>query len=245
MGVSNFGVISIPRMMNPAALVASLTWDSYITVQAPVLWYSMRATSGTTEINRGSGTGNATIGGTTTLGQTGQLGANEAHLLDGLTSNYSVANHVSFANLSTWEWYFLVNLSGAGEGNAGVFIFYTNAFFFRINAATGVLRCVVDGLTTDANAVTSTMLNFGVWNLVRVTYNDATDRIPHIWINNVEASYSSTTAMVGAYNPMVADLFLGNNAAQSLTQAGLWDEAVMFSNINDARSTQMQTLSGI
>lgn len=227
------------------AASALSAWDSYALGQNPVLMYSMVATSGTTETNRGTGTGNATIGGTTTLGQTGQLGANQAHLLDGLTSFYQVTNHASFAGLTTWEWYFLINVSAAGEGNQGTFFFYSNSTVFRINAATRVLRCNVDGTTTDGNAITTTALSLSAWNLVRVTFDNTGDRIPHIWINDVEASYSTATAMVDAYVTPSQDLFLGNNATSTTTSAGLFDEALLFSDISNARSTQLKSLAGL
>lgn len=213
---------------------ASLTYAQYVASLNPLLWYSMRATAGATETNRGSGGSgfDASINGGISLGQVGELGANEAHDVDGTTGYYQVTTGAAIQGGQFW-YGFLVNPDTAGEGNAGRF--YTNGAqtYLRFQAGM-ILQTLVTG-TGNGVATTTTALTAGQWTWVFAAYDDAGtflgDRKTHIYIgkNGVvsEAAYSANTALTGTFTTPSGNLFIANNsAAAAVTFDGKMDEVV-------------------
>lgn len=248
---------------NELLRVGAVTWSSYINGAGgapfpPVGWWSMRATSGTNEPNRGSG--GAALDMTilsATLGQVGKLGANEAALCDGANTRYQTANNAALAALTTWEYVFLVNPSSAGESNVGRFFSWGNGFAsneptFGINAASGVMAVTVFNTTpTSFIAVTSTTITLSSYSLLFAAYADGGDRKGHAYVGRSgavnEAAYSAQPALTGTYKAPALPLNLFNNTAQSLTFAGLADEALIVSgNLATATTrTQLAILAGV
>jgi hypothetical protein len=236
-----------------AQLVSAL-----ITSFAPVGWWSMRATSGTNEPNRGSAGSSADMTITSaTLGQTGQLGANEAALMDGANSRYQAANVAALASLTTWEWVFLVNPSSAGEGNQGKFFCWGDGLFasanprMEFNAGLGGFAISVFNTTpTTFSTTTSTGLSASAWALVFVAYDDVGDRKIHVRKGIArtvsEYAYNAQPPLTGTYRPPTSVLNLFNNSAQGATFAGLGDEAFVISgNLTPAQRTALVVATGV
>lgn len=233
-GFRRFGE-PLPTFGKPQSV---LNIQSAMIAAAPYLWYSMRATGGATEVNRGSGGSafDASINGGVALAQVGKLGANEAHDVDGTTGYYQVTTGAGLQGGQFW-WAFLVNPDTAGESNAGRFFTYgtTGQQYLRINAASMVLQAVVTG-TGNAVATTSTPLDIGQWSWVFEAFDDSAailgDRKAHIYIGKngavSEAAYSSNSAMTGTFTPpSVGNLFLANGSAgAAVTLDGKMDEVM-------------------
>ena len=229
------------------------SWEQYITSLAPLAWYRQMQTSGTNEPNLGSvgAAANMTIT-STTLGQTGKLGANNAYLYDGAASRLQTANNATLAGLLAFEYVFLINPSSAGEGGFGAFAFWANNFnpaFFFNGALTSVGGRVGN---SGANFSTTTTSGFAAdtWGLLFVAYNDAGDRKLHFYkgVSGAvsEFGYGAQPALTGTYNVPTLQLNVGNNAGQSQTFAGLMDEAIIFSgNLTPAQRTQLTLLAGV
>lgn len=234
-----------------------VTWSSYVTATiAPVGWWSMRATSGTNEANRG--TGGAALDMTilsATLGQTGKLGVNEAALCDGANTRYQTPNNAALASLTTWEYVFLVNPSSAGELNQARFFGWGNNDFEPTLAFNGALTSLLfqtdSTVPTSFTTTTTTGLAAATWQLVFAAYANAGDRKVHLYkgvtgaVN--EYAYNAQPALTGTYKAPTSELNLFNVTAQSVTFAGLADEALIVNgNLATATTrTQLALLSGV
>lgn len=233
-----------------------VTWSSYVTATiAPVGWWSMRATSGTNEPNRG--TGGAALDMTitsATLGQVGKLGANEAALCDGANTRYQTPNNAALAALTTWEWVFLVNPSSAGEGNNGTFFYWGSGAggdpFLRYSSSATVLRLTV-WAASNVDTLTMTALANGAWQLLFAAYDNAGDRKGHLYkgVSGAvsEFAYSAQPALTGNYVAPADPLNLFNATIQTTTFAGLADEALIVSGnlVTATTRTQLAILSGV
>lgn len=231
-----------------------VTWSSYAQSLAPVGWWSMRATSGTNEANRGSG-GSAldmTIT-SATLGQTGKLGTNEAALMDGANSRYQTPNNAALAALTTFEYVFLVNPSSAGEGSAGRLLTWGQASFEPLLGFNGALTSLAARVSTAVasfDTITTTGLSASTWALVFWAYDNAGDRKSHIYKGVAgavsEFGYSAQPAMTGTYKTPTNPLNLFNRTDQGLTFAGLGDEVLIFNgNLTSGQRAALCLAAGV
>jgi hypothetical protein len=238
---------------------AVVTWNTYIPATiAPPAWWSMRATSGTNEANRGS-VGSAldmTIL-SATLGQVGKLGVNEAALCDGANTLYSTPNNAALAALTTWEYVFLVNPTNAGEGSLGSFWSWGNGgasqeIELTFNSAlTSLGMRVYNTVPTAFLATTTTGLTAATWALIFAAYDNAGDRKGHLYKGITgavsEYAYSAQPPMTGTYKTPTNPLNLFNRTAQTITFAGLGDEAMAINGnlVTATTRTQLTLLSGV
>lgn len=219
--------------------------------------YKMQQTSGTNEPNVGSlgSAVNMTIT-STTLGQTGKLGANEAYLFDGAVSRLQCANNATLANKTAWEWVFLVKPSGAGEINFGAFFCWgdgnpDNSPNLLFNGGVSSLLCRVYNTTpTNFNTTTTTGLSTSAWSIVFAAFDNAGDRKVHLYkgISGAvtEFGYSAQPAMTGTYKAPTVALNLFNSSGQSVTFAGLGDFAgVVDGNLTPAQRLKIVQLAGV
>lgn len=235
-------------------------FDSYVTSTiAPVGWWSMKATSGTNEANRGSGGAALDMTITSaTLGQTGKFGANEASLLDGANSRYQTANNAALAALATWEYVFLVNPTNAGEGGTGTFASWGNGGANNtdtIGQFNGSIANVYARVYNNAATgfLTNATYNFptGAWSLLFVAYADGGDRKCHLYsgVSGVaaELTYSAQPALTGTHQAPTLPLNLGNFTSQAATFAGLFDEVLAISGnlVTATTRTQLTVLAGV
>lgn len=217
---------------------------SYAAQLGAILDMRFQVTTGVTEINRGTGGSalNGTIGGTTTLGQTGKLGVNEAFLYDGATSLVTVPNQASLASLTTWTYVYLVNPATAGELTFGTFSAWGNGngtdkehYLTFGGALTSLQAGIFNTTPTEFITATTTGLSASAWSLVFWTYANAGDRKAHVYkgvsgaVN--EFAYSAQPALTGTYKAPTHDLILGNFSTQALTFDGLFDWVLVFDKV--------------
>lgn len=236
--------------LGKANLVTNYT--SFLLSLAPYIWMPLRETSGTTADNLGSIAADGTIDGCT-LGQTGQLGTNEAFSWDGAGAAddlLTFPNNAAWANLTDFEFTFLANPASAGEGNAARFFQAGAITLARFAAATRTLRFQVDYDTTDGLAITTTTLSASAWSMVSFQYNEAgADRFPHIFINGTEATYagggSAPVATVGTLVAPITTLQFGNLTTKTATFDGLFDEIILTRSLTTAERAQLKGFYGL
>lgn len=218
---------------------ARQSYEDAVETLIPDLWYSMRATSGANEANRGAlGVGyDAAITGGITLAQVGQLGVNQAHDIDGTTGYYQVTTGAGITGGTFW-WGYLVNPDTAGELNAGRFFSNgtANGIFLRFSTTLGVLNAVV-AATGAGNVATTTGLSAGAWAWVFMAYDNSGailgDRGIHLYKGDIAAgtiteyAYSANTLVTGTFAAPTGNLFLGNNnTSAAVTFDGKMDEVL-------------------
>jgi hypothetical protein len=237
---------------------AGQTWASYVTGLNPLAWYRHMQTSGTNEPNQGSlgSAVNMTIT-STTLGQTGKLGPNNAYLTDGALSRLQTANNATLAALTSFEYVFLINPTTAGELSFGRFACWGNGssgqgYQMCFNGALTSLRVLLyNTVPSSFDTTTTTGLTAGAWQLVFVAYNDGDGvRKGHIYkgVSGAvsEYAYSAQPAMTGTFKAPTTTLNLWNDVGQITTFDGLVDEALIFSgNLTPAQRTQLAVLAGV
>lgn len=220
--------------------------------------YKMQQTAGTNEPNAGS-LGSAvdmTIT-STTLGQTGKLGANEAYLFDGANSILSTANNATLAGKSTFEYVYLINPSNAGEGGFGAFTRWgggTGAdggcqFSFG-GSLTALSLSVYNTTPTIATTNTTTGLAASTWSVLFVAFDNAGDRKIHAYRGVsgtvAEYGYSAQPALTGTYKAPTTALNMFNQTGQNLTFAGLADFAgIIDGNLTPAQRLKITQLAGV
>lgn len=237
------------------------TYVEYITQTInPVLWMRNRETSGTTATNSGSAGAilNGVIGGTTTLGQTGQLGANEAFLFDGATSRIVIPNDASINALPVYTYIALIKPSSAGEltlgtmfaWNNGTSTNFGNILFFNASL-TGLRYSYRNSADTNFETITTgyTILT-SQYTMIFVEYDDNGDRKPNLFygINGAvtEFSYSSNVALTGTVKTQQNSLHIGNRSDFATTFAGLYDEFMIVNRIlSSAEKLQIVSLTGV
>lgn len=236
----------------PGTLTPAQKYEAYITSLAPLLWLRLRETSGTTPVNSGSLAG-LTItwtAGAGALGQTGQLGANEAYDFDALASIITIAATASL-DLATFTEVALVRPDAAGESSVGRISNYgSGTQFTQFNGALTALRAQV-GAGTAANTVATTGLTAATWALLFQTYDDAGDRKVRLYKGIAgavaEYAYSTQDAATGTRSSVAASaLNVGNRTLTDCTWDGLYDEFMMFNRIlSAAEMLQITLLSGL
>lgn len=231
--------------------------EAYLSALSPVAWWRMRETSGTTAANSGSAgsSPDGTISGTTALGQTGQLGANEAFDFDGATSKITISSSAPVCDLTTWTWAFLINPASAGESNAGALFRLetsgTQTHYFTIVDAARTLRAHIAGVSSSVDAVTTTALALATWQWVFMTFDWDGDKKPHIYLgvggSAFEASYTTPPgALSSAVNTATKNINIGNRASPINTFDGLIDEVMVFSHVLGIEQMQaIVQLSGV
>lgn len=251
----------MPILGNPlqmGGLGSSVTLESYLASLPFLVRYRMRQTSGTNEPNVGSlGSGLDMTITSTTLGQTGKLGANEAYLFDGASSRLQTPNNATLAGKTTWEYVFLVNPSSAGEGGFGAFARWGDGagadggcgLSFGGSLAS-LSMSIYNTTPTIATTTTTTGLSAAAWALLFVAFDNAGDRKIHAYkgISGAvaEYAYGAQPALTGTYKAATAALNLFNQSAQNLTFAGLADFAgVVDGNLTPAQRTQITLLAGV
>lgn len=233
----------------------AVTWPQFVASLSPLAWYRMQQTSGTNEPNAGSGGSglDLTIT-TTTLAQTGKLGANDAYLFDGANSRLQAASAAAIGALTKWEYVFLVNPASVGEGNNGSFFWWANSASFPRLQFAGAISSIsltqVNTTPTSFTAATTTGLSAGVWQLVFAAYDDGGDRKSHIYkgvsgaVN--EFAYSAQPALTGTNATPSGAFNLFNRSLQDLTFDGLADEVLIFNgNLTPAQRTQLAVSAGV
>lgn len=225
-----------------------------VTALAPTRWYKMNAASGVTETDHGSlalnGTWTLAAG---TLAQTGKLGAGEAVLFDDANTILDCPASAD-NNAAAFTVMALVKFISYGENGQGrIFDVFDQDFFCFSNSGTDVvLKATIQAVTTSALVIGTTLLPKQSWCWVAMTYDDAGDRLPHLYYCGpagfVEVAYSGTpTAAAGARSTHATRHYLvGNNAGQARTFDGWYDEHLRFAAVlTPAQMNSIANASGV
>lgn len=170
----------------------------------------------------------AQIAGTTALAQAGLRGTDEAFLFDGATSRVTLNNRASIQGMNEFTLWMLHRPASTGENNNGTFFDKSSEFLFRFSTSGRDLTATVNHATTHASATTTTTVSLNEWHSLALTYSFSGDKLPHIYIDGVEAAYSgSPVAGVGARVSNTNHLIIGNRLALDRTLNGLVDEVLL------------------
>ncbi|RJR27996.1 hypothetical protein C4561_00630 [candidate division WWE3 bacterium] len=94
---------------------------------------------------------------------------------------------------------------------------------FRADISGGAITLRVENATTDTVTTTSTTVSGNQWTHVAIVYTSS-NKTGRVFINGTEASYSTQTAGVGAYNGDADTFRIGSVACQTGFYRGLMDE---------------------
>lgn len=226
------------RRLLLTVLSGSITLTQFVTnTLAPVLWYRLRETSGTTAAN--SGSAGSSVDGTWTagagaVGQTGKLGANEAYDFDALVSKIVIPNVAAVQALETYTLIGLVKADGFGENSAGTIIHLGALNAFRITGTAGRMTTVFDTDATDGSATTNDgFLVTGSWLALFMTFNNAGDRTPRLYKGVsgavAEATYASQVQATGTRVTPLGGVI--GNLSDVRTWDGLMDEVLVCNRV--------------
>lgn len=213
---------------------------------APVRWYRFRETSGTNEPNAiNPGTNDATISGCT-LGQIGQLGANNAYDYDGVDDYVLAPAGADINGILPATWIILLKVDSRGEGN----------FARLINKASDVVLFIDSADATSPYSVTAqvnfsggqlsntwaNVLPVSTWTLLALRIN--ADNTLDLFMNG--AKQTTSAAGSGAKSSSANGAYLGNNALQTATTDGLIDEIIVENSaVSDANNLTLAQLAGL
>jgi hypothetical protein len=243
-------ILGIPKIGGGGGVVTFESYlQSFVNAGMLPLWLRHRDTSGSVAVNSGSSgaTLNGTISGSPLLAQTGQLGEGEAIGYDGAVGaddNISIPHNAAISGLADFTLFMLLNAASIGENNNARFIDKgTDAIVTFITGA--FVQVVVGYSTSNALTNTSTAVPLGSWRTVAVVHRSS-DKKSYVYINGVEASYSTQNAGVGNRVTNTANLFVGNNNFASRTQDALIDETLLFNDdLSLAQIQQLHALTGL
>lgn len=231
----------------------TLSYTELITSLAPLVWLKFNETSGTTIVNYGSigaacnAAWTADVG---ALGQTGQLGANQAYDFDGANSIAQITNNAGINGLANFTYLFLAKADTVGEGTAGTLYNWGsgNSHELRFNPP-GKLIAHVDYDVTDAAQQTNADIPLTTWLWFGSRHNSTTKKTklymtaPGATIVSEPYGGADTTG-ANSVVTQVADLFIGNRSGQNRTWDGLIDEFLIFGyELTDAQHQAIVTAS--
>lgn len=230
----------------------------------------MRETSGTAPVNSGSlsvtnlwtpGVG-PPVG---ALGQTGQLGPDEAYSFNAIDSRIRIANNATLVALATQKYGILARIDGLGEGSLGhLWGWGAGAgganLNYWITQATSKLAAQINTDGTDAASVAnnnqiSDIIAAGIYAWLFMDYDD-TDALGNgrrirffkgIGGAVTQLTLATNTAATGTVISMGANnLGVFTNDAQSFTSDGLIDEFIIDNSLWTAAQMQnIVTLTGV
>ena len=168
------------------------------------------------------------------IGQSDSMGANEAYLFDAAASRVVGPTSTVFNNASVFTIGIKVKATSDGEA--------TNGYMWADNGSNRLLQITVGGaspfrlalsvwcsiayaqiITSAGNGV---ILNQDMW--LFATYNDAGDRLPHLYygynVAVVEASYAVSTPGAAALANGIGPLLIGDTTASNRSWGGLIGE---------------------
>lgn len=175
------------------------TFDDYAIAQGLTLYYKCDEASGNA-LNYGTlgSAGDAAVNGTGITRQaTGQLGAGHAITLDGTNTNIATPWNAAWATPTTFALFMLLryNSDGGAPNSQRVFGRNVGPFFQRDNSNQRLIFFVKNSVPTFFGSATiAGYVANGTHHLLFCEYNDAGDRVPRIYTNGTEVTYSATPA---------------------------------------------------
>ncbi len=188
-------------------------------------------------INYGSDGNSGAVSGAT-QGQTGQSGAKQAYLFDGVDDRvlFTNADVPATAALTTHRWYFLIKPASLGEGNVSSIAAWGDLTSILRFGTTNSMAGKVDMATTDALSITNNnQVDFLTeWTLIFIDYDDANVlglgrriRIMRATVGSATTilTLATNTAGTGAVVAATDNMALGNREDTGATIDGLLDRA--------------------
>src|SRR5439155_24418543 len=111
--------------------------------------------------------------------------------------------------------------------------------YLFLNGPTQTLGMNLGSGSQDTLA-TANAIALNAWQHVTVTYNDATDRMPHLYLNGTEVAYAQQPAMTATLATSANPFILGNRTTQDRGFAGMIDEVQIYNYA--LSSAQVQSL---
>lgn len=233
-----------------------IRFQNAINTLGPLIWLKLNETTGTNAADA-AGNYDGTISGTTTLGEAGpttQVGT--SYLADGATSKIQMTGtDATLRGITDFTVMALVNVSGAGEGNAGALWTFGNLSghpFLMIRAASGRQGdIVVRYATTLARKRTDDgqLPANGSWFWLITRHNSSTKVVDmEIGQNGALATptFDIDTTGDGAAIAIADDMHLLNANTDALTFNGYMGYFLLFDNrLADAQCTNLVNLSGV
>lgn len=213
---------------------------------APVRWYRFRETSGTNEPNAiNPGTNDATISGCT-LGQIGQLGANNAYDYDGVDDYVQAPAGADVNGILPATWIALVRADSRGEANAGRLFVKSGDVVLQIDNADGTspytLTATINFSGGSLVATWNNVLPVSTWTLVALRLN--ADNTLDLFINGTKQTTSAAGS--GTKSSTTNPIYIGNNPTQAATWDGLIDEFIFENSaVSDANNLTLAQLAGL
>lgn len=213
---------------------------------APVIWYRARETSGTNEpnaINPGSNDG--TISGCT-LGQSGQLGTNEAYSWDAVDDFVSSPQGAHINGILPATWIALVYANSRGEGNAARLFAKTSDVVLQISSADATSPySVIASVNYSGGQLQITWNNVllvSTWTILGLRLN--ADNTLDLFVNG--SIQATSSAGSGSKSSNTNPVYIGNNSTQVGTFDGKIDEFIFENSaISDANMLTMAQLAGL
>jgi len=124
----------------------------------------------------------------------------KAASFDGLNDHISLGLSPSLSNLTSYTYALLLskNINGDYQSLITRYSIWFNSLFVYGNA---YLRAFKAYSVTTAQSITASTLSDDLWYFIVSTYDENTDRLIHIYINGIEASYSIHIPSVGILSP--------------------------------------------
>lgn len=166
----------------------------------------------------------------------------DAFYFDKVNSILTVTNRASLQAMEEFTVAMVLYPFDAGENNVGRLFRKADEFDFLFASSSRNIRAIVDCATTDGDVTTSTTVPALAWSSVIITYSHSGDKTPHVYINGVEASYSSTQASSGNRISNSNNIVIGNAETLAATLSGVVDEALLVKRaLSAAEIAQLHT----
>lgn len=225
------------------------TWNSYVTSLSPYVWHRFNdATSPL--IDYGSAGVNATLMiGSVTYQQAGILGPTEALLFPALAGQPRFDfSATGWGNVSAWEVTILIMRTGSVGQNMRIFgsgAPGNNNANITWRVASSTLQLFVPAFSSQGSATTTDTLPVNVWHMLSFNYDDLGDKIPRIFLNGVECTYSSQVAASGAWTPFSPTGAWGNNPVSPRGFVGYYDEGIISPILTNTQRLHLVSLAGL
>jgi hypothetical protein len=239
-------VVQTPR--KAFALAQSDRYAAMMRALGPVQWLRFRETSGLVAADSAGSGLDATIAGTTSLGQPGVRGGNEAYAFDGATSQLTVSTPTAINSLAQWTYMLVARANSAGEGSAGRLWDWdptVHLAYINLNDVLVILpHSTTNGVWRFLNMVpaypTPWFVLFATWNSTALGGGMA-----RVGDSGLTAP-SLQTSPVGTYAAPTGSLYLGNRSTALRTWDGLLDEWAVFDRVlTGAEMLRLARLKGV
>lgn len=243
--IANSDTDENPYTFDISCVVAN-TWNNFVsTTIQPKRWSKFIGSGGTEQNAANPGTNDFTVSGVTQQ-QAGQLGAAQAASYDAVDDYLIAPQGADINGKLPATWVALIRVNSRGEGG-----------FARLINKTGDIQLFIDSADATSPYSITAQVNFSggqlsntwanvlpvsTWTLLALRINS--DNTLDLFINGAKQTTSSAGS--GTKSSSANDAYIGNNAAQTATLDGLYDEWFMADTaVSDANNLTLAQLAGL